>query len=237
MRLAILCALGSAAGVAWAGDPAPDPAAVLKDVEAPIRTARTLRADVAVDMGKELGSLMGRVLVAPGDRVRIELAGTLDGKKTAVLLVSDGTRMRMTGDGGPGKDQPTEPKLGGTVAGSFARLGVAVPLLMSVEVVEDGTARRREPFDLDRYYPVSGLKLAKAEPVGGRDTRAVGYAVRAKGAGGPLAVTTWADAKTNLPVKRVVRIAGEGKTVEVTETYTNVVLDGKADDAEFELPK
>ena len=49
-------------------------------------------------------------------------------------------------------------------------------------------------------------------------------------------VKLWVDAKTNLPVKRVVVPASDDFDFTLTETYHDVTLDGKLEAPRFELP-
>jgi len=53
----------------------------------------------------------------------------------------------------------------------------------------------------------------------------------------PLAVTLWIDAKTDLPVKRIVAFEQAGLTGTLTETYSDLTLDQKVDDKQFDLTK
>ena len=233
MRHTILLTLGAAATVAT-GEPAPDPAAVLKTIEAPVLKCKTLRTDVAVSIVPEaLGSLKGTLVVGAGNKVRLELDGSVAAMTGKTVTVCDGERVRSVGFTQKAQDRPAEKQLGEMMRASHARVGVFVPLFLATKAPEPGEPRT--PFALDTDYPVSGLKLGPALP--GRDTRAVEYTVSPRGSKAAFDVVTWADAKTHLPVRRGITLKEAGKTVVVTETYSNTVLDGPVADGEFALPK
>lgn len=231
----------SLVALALTADPTPGSAeAVFKKMDQSVREAKTFRTDleVTLDSGKadaKPDTLKGRLLVAPGNKMRLELDGTVHGRAGKVVLVSDGTKMRMTDHDKPGKDQDTTKQLGDITLASVARAGVFIPLFLSLDVREDG--KEPEAFDLDKQFKVSDLKLGKKEAVGGRDAQAVDYTAAVKGVTEPLAVTVWVDEKTHLPVKRTVRVKEGTVTFTVTETYTKPAVGEKLDDKEFALPK
>lgn len=231
----------SVVALALAADPAPGSAdAVFKQMDQSVRAARTFRTDLEVTLatGKadaKPDTLKGRLLVAAGDKMRLELAGTVGGRAGKLVMVSDGTRMRVTNEDRPGKDQDTTRKLGEITLASVARTGVFVPLFLTIDMREDG--KEPEPFELEKQFQVSDLKLGKKEAVGGRDAQAVDYTVAVKGNKEPLAVTVWVDEKTHLPVKRTVRVKEGAETMTVTETYARAAVGEKLDDKEFALPK
>jgi outer membrane lipoprotein-sorting protein len=220
-----------------AADPSPDDAAdALRRMEQPILKCKTFQADLEVAVGPGGDSaLKGRLLVTQGNKMRLELDGSVQGKPVKMALVSDGTKMRMTGNAGAGGDQDAPKHLREVALASVTRTGVFAPMFLLAVAEEPG--KKPEPFDLDQEFPVSDLKLGKKEMVSGKEAQALVYKVTAKGAKEPLAVTVWIDGKTNRPVKRAVTIKGGAETFTVTETYTKAALDGKIDDKEFVLPK
>jgi outer membrane lipoprotein-sorting protein len=203
-------------------------------MEQPILKCKTFKADVeiAVGPGKDT-TLKGRLLVARGNKVRLELAGAVKGKRGKMAAVSDGTKMRMTQDVGVGKDQETPKQLGEIVLASVTRTGVFVPMFLLLE----GPGEKREPFDIDKEYSVSDIKLGKKETASGKQTQTLHYKLTTKAAKEPLAVTVWVDVKTHLLVKRVVTVKVDKEMFTITETYTKPALDQKIDAKEFELPK
>jgi outer membrane lipoprotein-sorting protein len=219
-----------------AADPAPDSAeAVFKRMEQPVLKCKTFKADVEIAHGSGKDTLKGRVLVAPGNKMRLELEGSINGEPGKMALVSDGTTMRTTQGTGPGSDQDAPKQLSEIALASLTRTGVFVPMFLIVETT--GAGKKPEPFDLDKQFAISDLKLGKKEMVSGKEAQAIDYKLTTKAGKEPLAVTVWIDVKTNLPVKRVVTLQKGKETVTVTETYTKPALDEKLDAKEFELPK
>jgi outer membrane lipoprotein-sorting protein len=220
-----------------AADPGSDsPEAVFKRMEQPILKCKTFQADVEIGVGPGKDNLLkGRLLVAQGNKMRLELDGSIMGKPGKMAMVSDGSKMRMTGDTGPGKDQDTPKQLSEIALASLTRTGVFVPMFLIVEVAEPG--KKPEPFDLDKQFAVSDVKLGKKEMASGKETQALDYRLTTKTGKEPLAATVWIDVKTNLPVKRVVTVKEGKETITVTETYAKASLDDKIDNKEFELPQ
>src|SRR5262245_18907747 len=220
-----------------ATEPGPDsPDAVFKRMEQPILKCKTFKADVEVAVGPgNDNKLKGRLLVAQGNKMRLELDGSIKGKPGKMAMVSDGTKMRMSGDTGPGKDQETPKQLSEIALASVTRSGVFVPIFLLVEVAEPG--KKPEPFDFDKQFSFSDIKLGKKESVSGKEAQALDYKLTTKAAKEPLAVTVWIDVETNQPVKRVITLKEGAETFTITETYAHAVLDDKIDDKEFQLPK
>jgi outer membrane lipoprotein-sorting protein len=220
-----------------AADPSPDsPDAVFKRMEQPILKCKTFKADVEVAVGPGNDSkLKGRLLVAQGNKMRLELDGSIKGKPGKMAMVSDGTKMRMSGDTGPGNEQETPKQLSEIALASVTRTGVFVPMFLLVEAAEPG--KKPEPFDLDKQFSVSDIKLGKKESVSSKEAQALDYKLTTKAAKEPLAVTVWIDVKTNQPVKRVITVKEGTETFTVTETYAQATVDDRIDDKEFQFPK
>jgi hypothetical protein len=80
--------------------------------------------------------------------------------------------------------------------------------------------------------------LGAAEKVGGRNAKVVRYWFGDRVKGG-VEVTLWVDAKTQLPLKRVVDLGKNRGVVSgiITESYHGFALSPKIDRKAFELPK
>jgi outer membrane lipoprotein-sorting protein len=84
---------------------------------------------------------------------------------------------------------------------------------------------------------VSGLRLGKREKLDGKEAQAINYVLTVAGADGlKLNTTVWVDATTHVPLKRLLTAKVDDRDLSVTETYANVVVDGKVDAKAFELP-
>jgi outer membrane lipoprotein-sorting protein len=214
----------------------PDSAeAQFKKMEQQVLKCKTLQTELEVTAGSEKESFIemkGRMLVAPGNKIRMELEGELRKEKDKMVMVSDGKKMIMdsTKRPGQGKEQDTPKHMTEASLASYSRSGIVVALFMSRTSSGD---EKPEAFDIDKEMAISDFKLGKKE--GG--TQAIEYKLATRGGKEPLAITVWVDTKTNLPVKRVA-MAMEGKmTITMTEKYAKTELDGKIDDKEFTLPK
>ena len=176
-------------------------------------------------------SVKGRLAVARGDKVRLELDGKADGKPMKIVVVSDGKKLRFTRSGNPSQDVDTKERLGDVHMGSLSRAGVFFTLFTQVAPGQE------DEFDPKKVFPISDIKFGKKEVISGREAQVIEYKLSPGGYKDPLAVIVWVDVKTNLPVKRVVTHKRGKDTVTVTESYTKPVIDGKIDGKEFDLPK
>jgi hypothetical protein len=220
--------------VALLGSAAPDPTdakAAFDRMERQVLMCKTLRMHLEVNSGTGKDAFLamkGRLLIAPGDKVRLELDGSMGGNPAKMALVSDGTKQRATSTGSPAQDQDTKKGLGKLALTSVSRCGV-VPTFILIAT--------QDPAEKEAFA-ISGLKLGKKEPVSGVESQVIEHQITLKNLEQPISVTVWVDVKTNLPVKRVVTLKEEGRdTIIVTETYTKAVVDGKLDEKEFALPK
>jgi outer membrane lipoprotein-sorting protein len=231
--------------LAWPAHGADDPdaKALLARMDANITKAKSLQAELdmtALSDKTEFLAMKGRILVASGNKLRLELRGKAQGKPSEATFVSDGIRMRFRwGDDSNDPTQETDQDLGATVLGSMARTGIAAPLFFVVEVTSSKDPPKKDRFDLDKMFAVSDVKLGKKEVVNGVEAQAVSYTVTIKfgSKADAYPTTVWIDPKTNLPVKRVLTGVESGKNNTITETYSRIVIDGKVDEKEFELPK
>jgi hypothetical protein len=100
--------------VALLGSAAPDPTdakAAFDRMERQVLMCKTLRMHLEVNSGTGKDAFLamkGRLLIAPGDKVRLELDGSMGGKPEKMALVSDGTKQRMTSTSNPAEDQDTK---------------------------------------------------------------------------------------------------------------------------------
>ena len=220
-----------------AAEPTPGSAeALFKQQEQQLLKSKTFQSEleIALTPGKD-NSMKGRLLLAQGNKMRMDLAGSFMGKEGKVSMISDGTTMRMTSNDLPSKDQAATKELSLIGFASLSRAGIFVPLFMSVKTKAPG--EKPDPFDIDKQLAISDLKLGKKEMVAGKETQALEYKLLLKSSPEPFLVTLWLDTKTHLPVKRVLTAKKDKEELTVTETYTKAVSDEKIADKEFALPK
>lgn len=220
-----------------AGSAGPDTA--FKRMEQQVLKCKTLQVQLEATLQSDKDTVMsmkGRLAVAQGDKVRLELDGTMKGKPEKMVMVSDGRKLRVTSSSGrlgQGQDQDTKKHLGDAVLASLSRGGVFAALFMVAPEAPD----QKDKFDPEKAFPISDLKLGKQEVILGAQAQALEYSITLREAGERWTVTLWVDVKTNLPLKRVVTLKQEQNTITVTESYTRAVVDGKIDEKEFELLK
>jgi outer membrane lipoprotein-sorting protein len=195
--------------------------------------------EMKMDTPQGKGSFKGRLVVAQGNKVRIEMNGEGGGKTTDLLSVSDGAKV-VTVDNKttqPARDTPKN--LAKRVMTGTARGGIFVPMFLAVEVSTDGD--KPKETDIEDIIKVSDFRLGKKEEVDGKEAQAVEYLITAAsvGNGEKIKATVWIDLKTHVPLKRLLTTkVGDGdKELKVTEIYSKVVVDGKIDVKTFELPK
>jgi hypothetical protein len=172
------------------------------------------------------------ILLGTGNRAWLTAVAQVRGEKHHLQMISDGMRMRLTGtaDKQP-PEQPTPKHLHRALALTFTRLGLTAGL----------RPFRRRPGAMtgaeepDRQLILSDFKLGPAEKVEERAARVLRYKVSGPAAPGPVEVTLWLDARTDLPLKRVLDL--EKYKARITETYKEFHLDPKVKPRVFELPR
>jgi outer membrane lipoprotein-sorting protein len=80
---------------------------------------------------------------------------------------------------------------------------------------------------------VSDFKAVAPEKIDGRDTKVIQYRFGEPGDNSEEPITLWIDAKTMLPLKRVISLKFEN--LHITEYYTDFKLDPKLDANAFDL--
>jgi outer membrane lipoprotein-sorting protein len=98
-----------------------------------------------------------------------------------------------------------------------------------------GPGPEKEELEPDRLLRVQDFKMGEAEKVGGRDAKVLHYRLDIEGKDS-FTITLWLDARTLLPLKRVVAPEKE-REGRITETYTEFTLNPQLDAKTFELPK
>ncbi len=211
-------------------------------MEEKLDKAKTLECVFDGYLPTDLGSFEGTLLLAEGNKVRLEINKSKDDGlqltpeaakkygKMRLRIVSDGVHLMMEGNG---LDRPqlrdTPKNLNADILTWMSRTGLLLPQAPLPDQKVDCAKDR---------FVVSDFKLGIREKIADRDTQRLEYQLSAKGADTPIFIVVWLDLKTLLPVKRTL---GErpldGKQRELTENYTKLTLDVKVDAKKFELPK
>jgi hypothetical protein len=185
---------------------------------------------------REVRSLEGSLLLAEGNRIRLEMNERTEGRPLFHLMASDGRRF-LSGDmNNPPRliDEKPSATLNADFLTMLARTGLYLTTLPLPPV--PATARNR--------FAVSGFRLGGMEQVGGHEAQRLEYRLFIKGQKDPegkdlpFPVSVWLDRKTSLPLRRMVRMRVQGTTVVVIlETYGKLVLDTGPDARRFQLPE
>ena len=210
--------------------------AQFKKMEQAVLKAKTLQSEITVSAGAEKESFMdmkGRIAIAQGAKMRLELEGEVRKEKDKMTMVSDGSEMLLNSSKRPGKSQKAEKNLTEVALASIARSGITVALFFVTERSDE----KAEAFDIDKMIAVSDFKLGKKEAIDGKDAQAIECKLKVKSNKETMDVTVWVDVKSGLPVKRVATANEGGMKFTITETYGKLKLDEKIDDKEFALPK
>lgn len=209
-------------------------AELFRKMEAKLLGAKTLNGSVAVVMRTpQEVKLVGALHLADKDRANLALTTTVAGKDRRGTMLSDGKRMRWAVEGTPAPTQATPPGLNGFLAAKCARAGIGFSFLIAT----GGDGDRAAVKDIEKMYPVSDFHLRAKEQVGDRTAQVVEHRLTWAGKEPVLRVAVWIDAKTDLPLKRLLVGSKGNFTIRIEETYTDLALDGKLDGKRFALPE
>src|SRR5208282_3039879 len=182
------------------------------------------------------GSFKGSLALAEGNKARFEMDGQHDGKAASTLAVSDGTKTATVADKKALPIHDTRKNNTKNLLTALAHSGLFVPMMLPFE----RQGERPPEVDINEILKVSDLKLGKKEKVDGQEAQAIEYTLTVGVLGQekiPFNTTVWVGTGTHLPLKRVLTARPGGQEMTLTETYSNVAVDGKIDPKMFELPK
>jgi outer membrane lipoprotein-sorting protein len=193
-----------------------------------IKRANAIRATVRLEVKAGGKDAKGRVslLFTKDNQARFKLKMDGSGRKEAAEMISDGKRLKYAKAPDTiarAEADPVPAKFSGRLTRMLSSLGV---LVASDDV--NGAAPALEGFHLVSFEGGAG------EKVGGRDAKVVSYTVVGL-PGTDWNVTLWIDAKTGLPLKRMLVPIG-GRPGHITETY-EITLNPKVTAGAFDLPK
>ena len=186
---------------------------------------------------REVRSLEGWLLLAEGNRARLEINKRAEGRPLFHLMASDGRRFLWGDMNNPPRlvDEKPNASLNADFLTTLARTGLYMST-MPLPPVPAADARDR--------FPVSDFRLGRTEQVGGHEAQRLEYQLFIKGQKDPegkdlpFPVSVWLDRKTSLPLRRMVRMRVQGTTeVVILETYGKLVLDTGPAARRFRLPE
>jgi hypothetical protein len=175
-----------------------------------------------------IGTFKGSSVLGEADKLRIDADVAFGVKDIKTTVVGTGTKLYVKDSTMPAVESKVSPKgLGVYFRGVLPRVGIFPGL--------DAGLYGREWPQVDDDCQVSDFKLGAKEKIGTAETRVVEYTVLLKGKKGSAKM--WINTKTNLPAKLELRIETGGIALELSETYTEFVIDGKLDAKQFEALK
>ena len=229
MRYALLAALLPA--LALQGN---DAEKAFRDFEKKVAAAKALHVvgDVTAKEKDKEAKFHFAMTLAQGNKVRMKMNGTVEGKEMAFEVLSDGKSFQTVraGVGGGQRGGGAAPDHFSEMLGTvLSRVGLIGGLKAHPRRGKDEKAP-----DLEKMYGLSNFKAGKAEKVNGRQATVVHYDLKVHDKD-ETRVTLWLDADTGLPLKRT--ITADGGKMHLTETYKEFNVNPTVDDKTFELSK
>lgn len=198
-------------------------------VEKKVQSAKSLKLKFAGELkeGERGFTLNGSLLLGPGNKMNLAVKAKMGDKDQEMSAISDGKNVVLTQRGTP-KTDPVPEGYTKKIQENLFRLG---PTLTTITAVQPPSSKRKPPL-----FEVSDYALGKTEKLGKRESKILSYKLTLGKK--QMQVKVWIDAKTKLPVKRILRPLAEdakrGGYVEETMTFT---LNPKVDEKSFVLPK
>ena len=207
---------------------------LFRAMEKQVREAKAIKVVFSVDgnLGKDMKvTAKGSVIVAEGNKARVELNAKQGDKDFKLQMYADGKVMGTLIDGkSGGKPSPVEPAMSEAISQITTRGGIFVGMESSPEPGE------KQKFDIEKFLPASDFKLGKKEMVNGREAQVVTCTLKPRN-GPALQMTVWLATKGNLPIKRELKASDKDAMLDVTENYSEFTLNPSLDAKIFEVPK
>jgi outer membrane lipoprotein-sorting protein len=203
------------------------PEATFKKMDETIRKADSFQTEFSIAVKGDFNfEAKGKLVVASGNRTKLEVTGTREKEQFSLNMVSDGKKMQFVDDNWKQDPIDTKPDLNDTLLGGCNRIGIFSLFYLAIEVSTD-----KPKMKLEETMPVSDIKAGGAEAT----APTLEYDVKLSKTKKPTKVQIWIDPKTHFPTKRVVMFKEGEKTITITETYTNSSINAKIDPKVFEL--
>ncbi|MCC7071002.1 MAG: hypothetical protein IT383_06760 [Deltaproteobacteria bacterium] len=201
--------------------PPPDPGELLfLDLESRLTRAKTVHIKATLSStGAVTAALDAELWLKEGNRARLDVAGTFEGKRHSARFISDGTRMQVGG----AVAVAAEPELCDAVVYGATRMGVLhnVALLIGGEAPDHGAGGAHAWVKAERARSLSPATRIAFDIV--IDTKPVGDAI--------LQLD-----KQGRAIERIQDVRFDVGAMHVVERYTVFEVDSELDDALFELP-
>ncbi len=226
MMRAVIAALACACACASAPKerprpPPPDPGELLfLDLESRLVRAKTVHLKgTLTSTGAVKSTLEAELWLKEGNRARLDVAGTFEGKRLQARFVSDGARMAV----GSAPSVAAEPELRDALAYGFTRMGLLhnAALLVGGEAPDHGAGGAHAWVKAERARSLTPATRIAFDVV--VDTKVAGDAILQLDAQGRA-------------LERVQDVRFDVGAMHVVERYEVFDVDGAIDDAVFVLP-
>lgn len=200
----------------------------------------TIQAEPTTKDGAPMTMTWSISICEPGQML-MAVATTQDKKTWRGRVVVDGGRTQEAREGGGERtvaNGVAHKKAVDAGVAVLARVGMAGSSHLTLDLVGGGKAGRLTPEEFLRTLKVEGFKGGKREKLGTREAIVIEYTASAGegvAAASPVAVKTWIDAETNLPLRREAIGKMSKAMFSFVETYDEMSLDVKISDATFEF--
>jgi len=179
-----------------------------RKMEKQLTAAKTLQVSFEMDIPSDKGGKFKGILwLADGNKLRMDISGEMAGQKVKLEIVSDGTKLKASGSEMPKPmEQATQKKLKDNVVTVMTRAGLFAGLFFPI-IITDPEEQPKE-LDADAMFGVSEFKLGPKEKIGQQEAQVLEYTLTLTEAGRKklMSVSVWLDAKTNLPLQRVLLV-------------------------------
>ncbi len=230
MRFAVLVLLAPALSAQ-----ANDAEKLFRAMEKKITAADSVRvvADITLHEGGKDGKVKSTLALAQGNKINHVTRMLGDGLDFSLGVVADGTNIRYTPDTGAVKPGPVPKRLHERASAMLSRAGFFGGSWL---FVRGGGKAKDKDLKIEVIYRVHGFKMGRAEKLNGRNAKVLHYHLDVEGKD-QSSITLWLDAKTLIPMKRVILPDKKGAVHRITEAYTEFQLNPKLDARTFELPR
>jgi outer membrane lipoprotein-sorting protein len=202
-----------------------------QELERRLLEAETIYIDGgAGSTGTVESAFEGKVILASGNRARIQFTGQFASKNVLVALVSDGTKM-WAGNGSDSFEEEAPAALNEGIIVGLTRMGI----LHNLAVLSEASAPEGTDGNVHEWLTVTNFAWGDEETIDGVITETMTFDISVDGKPSAKA-RLWLNKETGLPVQRqqVVQFPdGEMTAVEVYEAFE---IDAPFDSEKFVVP-
>ena len=208
-----------------------DASTFFKELESKLLAAKTVRFNAtAISEGAFAFSFNTEIVLAQGNRARLNAEGSMMKQARSPQLTSDGHQM-VFGLAETNRKETTPGALNEGLLIGLTRMGIMHNLAMlSGGKAPDGTDGKAK-----EWVTLTDIRLKKGVSLDGKQTNQVTFGITVGGVPSATAVL-WLSLDHGLPLRREQTVAFDGGSMTVIETYSNFVLNDPVAENAFDLP-